>query len=36
MDDSLEKLVKAGVIDGKSAYMKALAKKRFESYLGAG
>ena len=33
MDESLEKLVKAGVIDGKSAYMRALDKKRFESYL---
>jgi len=36
MDESLEKLVKTGVIDGKSAYMRALDKKRFESYLGGG
>jgi|WetSurSiteA1Bulk_404760.scaffolds.fasta_scaffold07576_3 twitching motility protein PilT len=33
MDESLDKLVKAGVIDGKMAYMRALDKKRFESYL---
>jgi twitching motility protein PilT len=36
MDESLETLVKNGVIDGKSAYMRALDKKRFESYLGGG
>ncbi len=36
MDDSLENLVKSGVIDGKSAYMRALDKKRFESYLSGG
>jgi twitching motility protein PilT len=33
MDESLENLVKSGVIDGKSAHMRALDKKRFESYL---
>ncbi len=36
MDESLEKLVKTGVIDGKVAYMRALDKKRFESYVGGG
>jgi twitching motility protein PilT len=36
MDDSLEKLVKSGTIDGKLAYMRALDKKRFESYLSGG
>jgi len=35
MDESLEKLVKTGVIDGKLAYMRALDKKRFQSYYGA-
>jgi twitching motility protein PilT len=34
MDESLEKLVKTGVIEGKLAYMRALDKKRFESYIG--
>jgi twitching motility protein PilT len=33
MDDSLEKLVKEGVIDGQDAYMKAIQKKRFEHYM---
>ena len=36
MDESLEKLVKTGVIDGKVAYMRALDKKRFESYISGG
>ncbi|MDH3719639.1 MAG: type IV pilus twitching motility protein PilT [Planctomycetota bacterium] len=33
MDDALEKLVKEGTIDGLDAYMKAVAKKRFEQYM---
>ncbi len=33
MDDSLEKLVKENVIDGRDAYMKAIQKKRFEQYM---
>lgn len=33
MDDALEKLVAEGTIDGSDAYMKAVAKKRFEKYM---
>jgi len=36
MDESLEMLVKTGVIDGKVAYMRALDKKRSESYISGG
>jgi len=33
MDDTLERLVKEGRIDGKAAYMKANEKKRFEHHM---
>ncbi len=33
MDDALERLVEDGTIDGRDAYMKAVAKKRFEQYM---
>jgi hypothetical protein len=33
MDDALEQLVQEGTVDGADAYMKAVAKKRFEKYL---
>ena len=33
MDDALNELVKADQIDGADAYMKAVAKERFEKYL---
>jgi twitching motility protein PilT len=33
MDDALDKLVNEGTIDGRDAYMKAVAKKRFEQYM---
>jgi twitching motility protein PilT len=33
MDDALDKLVQIDMIDGKDAYMKAVAKKRFEKYM---
>ncbi|MGB6042742.1 MAG: type IV pilus twitching motility protein PilT [Pirellulales bacterium] len=33
MDDALDKLVQKDMIDGKDAYMKAVAKKRFEKYM---
>jgi twitching motility protein PilT len=35
MDDSLDDLVKQGVIDGRDAYMKANEKKRFEHFMAA-
>lgn len=33
MDDTLERLVNDGIIDGKAAYMKANEKKRFEKFV---